>query len=120
MRFNVFAKTLTGAVRLCLPCSVLPTLSPNPSFAQRAREGGQQPHLISLRRLAFYWSDTQSLANERCAASQLSTAVASGDLAGAKKSNVAVLSPFLPRRGGKGAGGIGGEEKLNSKAPDAS
>ena len=109
MRFNVFAKTLTRAVRLCLPSSVLPTLSPNPSLAQRAREGGQQPHLISSRRLAFYWRDTQSPANERCAASQLSTAVASGALAGAKKSNVAVRSPFLPRRGGKGAGGIGGE-----------
>ncbi len=41
MRFNVFAKTLTGAFTLCLPFSVLPTLSPNPSLAQRAREGGQ-------------------------------------------------------------------------------
>jgi len=33
----------------------LPTLSPNPSLAQRAREGGQQPHLVSSLRLAFYW-----------------------------------------------------------------
>ena len=53
MRFNVFAKTLTGAVGLCLPCSVLPTLSPNPSLAQRAREGaggiGGESHYAKVR-----------------------------------------------------------------------
>ena len=58
MRFNVFAKTLTGAFGLRLPFSVLPTLSPNPSLAQRAREGGQQPHLILSRRLGVYWRNT--------------------------------------------------------------
>ena len=56
MRFNVFAKTLTGAVRLCQPSSVLPTLSPNPSLAQRAREGaggiGGESHYAKVR-LAF-------------------------------------------------------------------
>ena len=111
MRFNVFVKTLAGAGGLCLPFGDLPTLSPNPSLAQRAREGGQQPHLISSLRLAFYSLGTQSPAHEKLAASQISTEVASGAVAGAKKPNVAVRSLFLPRRGGKGAGGIGGESK---------
>jgi len=108
MRFNVFARTLMGAVKSCLRLSVLPTLSPNPSLAQRAREGGQQPHLILSLRRAFYSRDTQSLAREKFAASQPPKAVASGALAVATKPNVAVRSPFLPRWGGKGAGGIGG------------
>ena len=37
--------------------------------------------------------------------------VAGGAVAGATKPNVAVRSPFPPRRGGKGVGGIGGEKK---------
>ena len=109
MRFNVKVKTFTRAVKTWLPFSVLPTLSPNPSLAQRAREGGQQPHLILSRRLAFYWRSTRSLANDGCAPSQASEAVASGALAETQKPNVAVRSPFPPRWGGKGAGGIGGK-----------
>ncbi len=56
-----------------VPVQRSPTLSPNPSLAQRA------------------------------------ATVASGALAEATKSNVAVSSPFPPRRGGKGVGGIGGD-----------
>ena len=58
MRFNVLMRAFKGLANLYVPLRVLPTLSPNPSLAQRAREGGQQPHLISSRRLAFYWRNT--------------------------------------------------------------
>ncbi len=42
---------------------------------------------------------------------RLRWAAASGAIVEAKKPNVAVSSPFPPRWGGKGAGGIGGEKK---------
>ncbi len=53
MRFNAFAKTLKEALRLCLPLSVPPTLSPNPSLAQRARGEaggiGGESHCVKVR-----------------------------------------------------------------------
>ena len=46
----------------------------------------------------------------RVSCSKQKPAVGRGALAEATKPNVAVRSPFPPRRGGKGAGGIGGEK----------
>ena len=42
----------------CLGRAFLPTLSPSPSLARRAREGGKQPHLVFSLRLAYYWRCT--------------------------------------------------------------
>jgi hypothetical protein len=51
----LYALWVLGFGAPCWGLVSLPTLSPSPSLAQRAREGSRSPHLVIELGLGFYW-----------------------------------------------------------------